>query len=154
MEERWLLTHAGPLQPHRGAWRSVRTSLSLRTIIARSRGFHHLPLQSRGFAMHLTPAQGDDLYLTTVSTTAAACPPPMLPPVRLARRGTVLDTRPNTRVMQCDVELASPQAMLPAGVMGCSSLQDNMVPNTPVPSQSSPHEVWGTLGDPACPKPH
>lgn len=122
MEELWLLTHAGPLQPHSGAWRSVRTSLPLRMIIARSRGFHHLPLQSCGFAMHLTLAQGDDLYLMTISTVAAACPPPVLPPCRLARRDTILDTRLNTRVLQCDVEVPFPQVMLPAGVVGCSSL--------------------------------
>lgn len=142
------------LSPHSlccEAWTSVCTSLPLRAIIARSRGFHHLPLQSRGFAVHLTPVQEDDLSLMTVSTTAAACPPPTLPSNRLARRRcAVPGTRLDTRVAQCDVEVASPWAMLPAGAVGCGSPQATMVPGIPVTSQGSPNQVWSSLGGPAC----
>lgn len=63
----------------------VCTSLPLREITARSWEFHHLALQSRGFAMHLTPIQGDNLCLMTVPTTAVACPSPVLPSNLLAR---------------------------------------------------------------------
>lgn len=50
--------------------------------------------------------------------------------------------------MQCDVEVAPPGAMLPAGE--CDRLQAAVVPDTPVASWGFPNQVWGSLGEPIC----
>lgn len=56
--------------------------------------------------------------------------------------------RLSSTVMQCDVEVAPPGAMLPAGE--CDRLQAAVVPDTPVASWGFPNQVWGSLGEPIC----